>query len=150
MKFTDELYCKLFDFELCRKYYSLSSAKNGFFTPFNTLADVQQQLRTTLVAPLLAVTAPLILIPNLIKDIGITLIGLLCGDDQLAGKGMHDLLLSALNLIVFPMVAAVVALASVLSLVTRSLGTLFPRSGECLDELTTDIFLENMPKAPRS
>ena len=133
MKFNISVKQTLSGFDTYRKHYKLSDATNGFFKPFENLSDVQQQLRTTLVSPLIAVAIPLGLIPHLIKNVAIVLLGMGLCDADLLGTGIKDLMVNIIQAVVILLVATVVALASAISLVTRTFGTLLPSIGERLD-----------------
>lgn len=144
MNFNKEVIYTLFGFESYRSKYQLCDAKNGFFKPFDGIRDIQQQIKTTLVAPVIVLDC-LYAIPSLIKSVAICLIGAVCLDYDLFTRGMTDLLLSVMITIVIPVVATVVTLASAVSLFTRTFGTICPSVGELCD-IPTNALLGIMPK----
>lgn len=119
----------LYSFEFNRSKYELCPSNIGFFQPFKTPFDVQQQLKTTLVSPLVGLfsIAPNILF--LIKDLLIMAVSIPCISPDLFIEGLVDSVAALESTIVTPLVASVVTLASLISMVTRALATIFSYDG---------------------
>lgn len=134
MSFTDNCRRAFFNFENHREHYQLCDARNTFFQPYSSFADFQQQIRTTLVSPLVVLGRTLMFAIALVKDIIVCLIGLLTFDLGTAGQGVQDIITDVIIYVTLPVVTSIVTLASCVSLFTRAFGTLFPEHGTACDE----------------
>lgn len=77
-KVKERLIASLYSFEINRSKYELCPSNIGFFQPFKTPSDVQQQLKTTLVSPLVGLFS---IVPNilyLIKSLLIMAVSIPC------------------------------------------------------------------------
>lgn len=128
-KVKRQLIGSLYIFEFNRIKYELCPSNIGFFHPFKTSSDVQQQLKTTLVSPLVGLFSIVPNILHLIKSILIMAVSIPCISPSLFIEGLVDSVSALESAIVTPLVASVVTLASLVSMVTRTLATVFSYDG---------------------
>ena len=98
---------------------------------------MQQQLKTTLVSPLVGLFSIVTCITNLIKSMLIMAVSIPCISPSLFIEGLVDSVAALVSIIVTPLVASVVTLASLVSMVTRTLATVFSYDG---GEFKNDLF----------
>ena len=128
-KVKSRLTSSLYLFEFYRARYELCPSNVGFFQPFNTASDVQQQVKTTLVSPIIGLIT---IVPNICRLIGSILImavSIPCISPALFIEGFVDSVATLQSTIVTPLVACAVTLASLASIVTRTLATIFSYDG---------------------
>ena len=143
-KVKQRLIGSLYSFEINRSQYELCPSNIGFFQPFKTPSDVQQQLKTTLVSPLVGLFSIVPNILHLIKSILIMAVSIPCISPALLIEGLVDSVAALESTIVTPLVASIVTLASLVSMVTRTLATVFSYDG---GEFKNDL-LSFLPKNP--
>ena len=127
--FKRQLVGSLYSYEFHRGKYNLCTSKIGFFQPFKTPSDVQQQIKTTLVTPIIGLFSFAINIALLIKNLFIMAISIPCLSSDLFTEGLVDGVSALESTLVSPLVTTTVALASLLSLVTRTIATAFSFDG---------------------
>lgn len=138
----NSLYC----FEGPRRKYRLCPASRGFFQPFTSFAGVQQQIKTTLISPFIGLFSIVENSLQLIKAVLIMVMSIPCMSPDLFIEGLADSLGALVSMIVCPLVATGVTLASLVSILTRTFATAFSYEG---DEFNTEL-LSFLPDNPYS
>ena len=132
------------EFETIRYHYELCPSKTGFFQPFKTASDVHQQIKTTLVSPVMGLFS---IVPNLIKAIQgvlVMAISIPCLSPDLFITGLVETVAALAAIIITPLVALAVTLASLVSLITRTIATCISYNG---GEISDD-WLSFLPDNP--
>lgn len=124
-RFVESLYL----FEIDRARYELCSSDTGFFQPFKTASDLQQQIKTTFVSPISGLFSILGNILFLIKNVLMMTISIPCMSPNLFIEGLVGGVAALEATIVTPLVAIAVTLASLVSMLTRTLATVFSYDG---------------------
>ena len=132
-----ELIYSLYSFELERAKYQLCPSNIGFFQPFKKISDVQQQVKTTLISPIIGLCSIIPNIIEIIKNIVITGIGMSIFDRNLFIIGLTSTVYALERMIIVPLVASIVTLASLLSIVTRTIAAVGSFNG---GEFTNNLF----------
>lgn len=97
--------------------------KIGFFDPFETPSDVQQQIKTILVLPIIGLTHIAQNIIRLIKDILILAVSIPCISPALFIDGLVDSVDALASIIAFAVNTCARTLISLVSIVTRTYAT---------------------------
>lgn len=125
----NKLVSGLYEFDYNRRRYGLCSSNTGFFQPFKSFLDGQQQVKTALVAPIIGLGNVLGNMTGLIKNVLLIAISVPCLSPDLFVDGLVS---SATNIeagVVNPVVALVVSAAAVISIFTRLAATLLSYDG---------------------
>lgn len=137
--FTETLPAHLYAFSNVKRSYNFTPSNIGFFQPFENKYDFQQQLKSTLLSPILALSFSLHIIEVLQHLLGIG-VGVLCLDGSLIQQDFEDTVLTLVRNTVGALSFCLTTLGSALSLLTRSFATI---SGL---EVEND-YLENLGQA---
>ena len=128
-KVKERLIYSLYDFELSRSRFELCPSNIGFFQPFKTPSDVHQQIKTMLISPIIGLFSIVNGVFNVIENILIMAVSIPCFSPTLFIEGIVGGVAALERMIVTPLVACAVTLASLVSLVTRTLATIFSYDG---------------------
>ena len=128
-KVKERLIYSLYDFELSRSRFELCPSNIGFLQPFKTPSDVHQQIKTMLISPIIGLFSIVNGVFNVIENILIMAVSIPCFSPTLFIEGIVGGVAALERMIVTPLVACAVTLASLVSLVTRTLATIFSYDG---------------------
>lgn len=118
---------------LYRSKYGLAHSNTRFFQPFQSVSDAQQQLKTTLITPIVGLFSAARYALSAIKGILIMVASIPCLSPDLLNEGFIDAIGGIVTAVVIPIMTLATTLASLISLVTRSIVTL--KSCICVDEI---------------